>query len=153
MPKFLIEEKSGYCENILPQQEYLMKSSAHKKIDTSKAPKAIGPYSQAILAGQFLFVSGQLGIDPATGQLVGPDIRLQVIRVLDNLEAILKAGGCSLREVVRCDVFLKNMQDFAIVNEEYAKRFNHPTPPARQTIEVSQLPLNGLVEISCIAII
>lgn len=126
--------------------------STFKKIETPEAPKAIGPYSQAVYAPPFVFVSGQVPIDPLTGKLVEPDIRLQVNRVLDNLEAILKASGCSFKDVVRCDVFVKDLNDFAIINEEYAKRFNQPVPPARQTIQVARLPLDALVEISCIAV-
>ncbi len=122
------------------------------KIETAEAPKAIGPYSQAVCSSPFVFISGQLGIDPMTGKLVESDIRLQINRVLDNLEAILKASSCSFQDVVRCDVFLKDLNDFAIVNEEYAKRFTQPIPPARQTIQVARLPLDALVEISCIAI-
>ncbi len=125
---------------------------AMKKIETDQAPQAIGPYSQAVDAFPFIFVSGQLPLDPATGKLVEPDIRLQVNRVLDNLEAILKAGGCSFHSVVRCDVFVKELNDFAIINQEYAKRFTQPIPPARQTIQVARLPLDALIEISCIAI-
>lgn len=123
-----------------------------KKIETKLAPQAIGPYSQAVLAAPFLFVSGQLPIDPATGKLVEADIMLQTNRVLDNLEAILKEGGCSFHDVVRCDVFLKDLNDFAVVNQEYGKRFNQPVPPARQTIQVAKLPLDALIEISCIVV-
>jgi len=122
-----------------------------KKIETTAAPKAIGPYSQAVLSDQLLFVSGQLPIDPATGKLVPMEIRQQTNRVLDNLEAILNAAGCTLADVVRCDVFLKDLNDFSALNEEYAKRFTQPVPPARQTIQVAKLPLDALVEISCIA--
>lgn len=121
------------------------------KIETLHAPKAIGPYSQAIRTNQLLFVSGQLPINPENGQLVEADIRIQTQRVLDNLEAILTASGCTFQDVVRVDVFLKDLNDFARLNEEYAKRFQHPSPPARQTIQVARLPLDALVEISCIA--
>lgn len=121
------------------------------KIDTLDAPKAIGPYSQAIKAGNLLFVSGQLPLDPVTGHLVEQEIRMQTNQVLDNLEAILKASECSFKEVVRVDVFLKDLNDFNALNEEYAKRFSHATPPARQTIQVARLPRDALVEISCIA--
>lgn len=124
-----------------------------KKIETKQAPQAIGPYSQAVSASPFVFVSGQLPIDPATGKLEIPDILIQVNRVLDNLQAILEAAGCSFKDVVRCDVFMKDLADFAIVNQEYGKRFNQPVPPARQTIQVARLPLDALVEISCIALI
>ena len=122
-----------------------------KKIETSDAPKAIGPYSQAVDATPFIFISGQLPLDPMTGKMVESDITLQVNRVLDNLEAILKKAGCTFHHVVRCDLFLKDLKDFATVNQEYGKRFNQPVPPARQTIQVAGLPLDALVEISCIA--
>jgi 2-iminobutanoate/2-iminopropanoate deaminase len=123
-----------------------------KKIETSEAPKAIGSYSQAVCSPPFVFVSGQLPMDPATGKLVESEITLQVNRVLDNLEAILKASSCSFKDVVRCDVFVIDLNDFGLINQEYAKRFTQPVSPARQTIQVSRLPLNALVEISCIAV-
>lgn len=123
-----------------------------KKIETKNAPQAIGPYSQAVLAGSQLYISGQLPIDPATGKLVEADIRLQTSRVLDNLKAILSAAGCTFENVVRCDVFLKDMNDFGVVNEVYGHYFKQPIPPARQTIQVARLPLDALIEISCIAI-
>lgn len=128
-------------------------SKSLKKIETMKAPKAIGPYSQAIATDKLLFVSGQLPLDPVSGQLVESDIRLQTRQVLKNLEAILNAAGCDFTHVVRCDVFLMNMNDFKSFNEEYAKSFSSPTPPARQTIQVARLPLDALVEISCVALI
>lgn len=126
--------------------------STLKKIETIKAPQAIGPYSQAILAPPMLFVSGQLPLDPATGKLVESNIFAQVNRVLDNLEEILKAAGCTFHDVVRCELFLKDLNDFAVVNQEYGKRFNQPFPPARQTIQVARLPLDAMIEISCIAL-
>ncbi len=123
------------------------------KIETENAPKAIGPYSQGISAAQFVFTSGQIPLDPVTGNLVEGDIRKQTHRVIDSLEAILAAAGCSLGHVVRVDIFLKNLKDdFAAMNEEYAKRFEGFIPPARQTVEVSQLPKGADIEISCIAI-
>lgn len=127
-----------------------------KKIDSSQAPKAIGPYSQAISveSGQrLIFVSGQLPIDPATGDLVRGDIQTLTKRVLNNIEAILKQAGSSLEMVVRTDVFLKDLKrDFSGMNEEYSKHFSETTPPARQTVEVSELPKGALIEISCIAV-
>lgn len=125
----------------------------HKKIETSKAPKALGPYSQAVQVGQFLFVSGQLPIDPNTSKLVEEDIRVQTNQVFENLAAILNASGCSFKDVVRYEVFLKDLSHFAILNEECAKHFNQPIPPARQTIQVAKLPLDAMVEISCIAVL
>lgn len=102
---------------------------------------------------QLIFVSGQLPIDPETGKLIEGDIKTLTKRVIDNLEAILQAAGSSLQQVVRTDVFLKDLKrDFAGMNEEYAKRFTHSAAPARQTIQVAELPLGALVEISCIAL-
>lgn len=124
-----------------------------KKIETSQAPKTIGPYSQAVCAPPFVFVSGQLAIDPATGKMVESGIQAQINRVFDNLEAILKASGCAFENVVRYEIFLKDLNDFAIVNQECAKRFTQPTLPARQTVQVARLPLDALVEISCIAVL
>lgn len=126
-----------------------------KKIQSKKSPKAIGPYSQAISipANQrLIFVSGHLPIDPETGELVQGDIRVQTQRVLASLEAVLAEAGSSFDRVTRCDVFLKDIRDFAAMNEEYAKKFNGEAPPARQTVEVSALPKGALIEISCIAV-
>lgn len=118
-----------------------------KKIETDKAPKAIGPYSQGIAAGNFVFTSGQIPSDPSC------TLREQTHQVIDSLEAILAEAGCKLTDVVRVDVFLKNLKDdFVPMNEEYAKRFNGAVAPVRQTIEVSQLPKGAIIEMSCIAI-
>lgn len=122
------------------------------KIETTDAPQAIGPYSQAMFYAPFMFVSGQLPLDPQTNKLVKNEILEQVNRVLDNLEAILKANGCTFQEVVRCDIFLKDLNDFAIVNQEYAKRFKKEPYPARQTVQVAKLPLDAMIEISCVAV-
>lgn len=131
-------------------------SNNHKqKIDTKDAPSAIGPYSQgiAIASGQrIVFVSGQLPIDPASGELIKGTIQEMTHRVIDNLEAILKAAGSNLERVVRTDVFLTNLGDFAAMNAEYAKRFTGKETPARQTIQVSALPKGAIIEISCIAV-
>lgn len=124
-----------------------------KKIETSQAPKALGPYSQAIVSNGLCFVSGQLPIDPKTGKLIEGDIRQMTRQVINNLEAILVASGSGLELVVRTDVFLKDLQDFQAMNEEYAKCFSQETPPARQTIQVADLPKSSPIEISCIAII
>lgn len=122
-----------------------------KKIETDKAPKAIGPYSQAVAAGDFLFVSGQIPIDPKTGQVVEATIQAQTKQVLDNLEAILKAAGLSWQHVVKCEVFMKDLQDFKEMNALYAERFPHEIKPARQAFQVAKLPLDVMIEISCIA--
>ena len=120
-------------------------------IATDGAPKAIGPYSQAIKANGFVFVSGQIPLDPATQQLVDGDVAAQTERVLENLSGILKAAGSSLDQVVKAGVFLKNMSDFAAMNEVYGRYFTQ-SPPARATVEVARLPKNVLVEIDVIAV-
>ena len=114
------------------------------------APKAIGPYSQAVRAGQLLFLSGQVPLDPATGQMVTGDIAAQTRRVFDNLAAVLKAGGRSLADVVRTTVYLADMNDFAAVNEVYGTYFTEPYP-ARATVQVARLPKDARVEIDVIA--
>jgi 2-iminobutanoate/2-iminopropanoate deaminase len=121
-----------------------------KAITTSKAPKAIGPYSQAIKANGLIFVSGQVAIDPATQQVVEGDVAAQTERVMKNLSAILAASGSRLDQVLRSTVFLKSMDDFAAMNAVYAKYFS-ASPPARSTVEVARLPKDVLVEIDVIA--
>ena len=121
-------------------------------ITTKDAPQAIGPYSQAIRANGFVFVSGQVAIDPSTQQVTSGDVAAQTDRVLKNLSAILKAAGSGLEKVVRCGVFLKNMGDFAAMNETYGRHFN-TAPPARSTVEVARLPKDVLVEIDVIALV
>jgi 2-iminobutanoate/2-iminopropanoate deaminase len=120
-------------------------------ISTPDAPKAIGPYSQGIRACRLVFTSGQVAFDPATQQIIDGDISAQTDRVLQNLAAILKAAGCGLRDVLRCTVFLKNMDDFAAMNAVYGKYFEAPFP-ARSTVEVRRLPRDVLVEIDMIAL-
>ena len=127
-----------------------MEDSLHQ-IVTSNAPVAIGPYSQAVIAGDYLFVSGQVPIDPATGRLVRGGIHEQTLRVIDNLEAILASSGGSLTDVVKTDVFLCDMATFQEMNKVYAEKFNHAIKPARQVVEVCKLPMNASIEISCIA--
>jgi 2-iminobutanoate/2-iminopropanoate deaminase len=120
-------------------------------IATEKAPKAIGPYSQAIVHSGIVYVSGQIPLDPATGQIVEGDIAAQTERVLENLKAVLEASGSSLSQVLKTTVFLKNMSDFPKMNEVYGRYFVE-TPPARSTVEVARLPRDVQVEIDCIAI-
>ena len=120
-------------------------------IATKEGPQAIGPYSQAIRANGFVFVSGQVAIDPATQQFVAGDVAAQTERAIKNLAGILKAAGSSLQKVVRATVFLKNMDDFAAMNEVYGKHFSS-APPARSTVEVARLPKDALVEIDVIAL-
>ena len=120
-------------------------------ISTHDGPRAIGPYSQAIKAHGFVFVSGQVAIDPVTNTLVSGDVAFQTDRVLKNLSGILQAAGTSLDKVVRSTVFLKNMDDFTAMNEVYGKFFT-AAPPARSTVEVARLPKDVLVEIDVIAL-
>ena len=120
-------------------------------ISTKDAPQAIGPYSQAIKASGFIFTSGQIAIDPATQQVVTGDVATQTERVLRNLSEILEAAGSGLGKVVRSTVFLKNMNDFAAMNQVYGKYFTS-APPARSTVEVARLPRDVLVEIDVIAL-
>jgi len=119
-------------------------------ISSNSAPKAIGPYSQAVRAGQLLFVSGQVPLDPTTGQIVAGGIAEQTRRVLDNLGAVLSAGGRSFADVVRTTIFLADMNDFAAVNEIYGQYFSEPYP-ARATVQVARLPKDARVEIDVIA--
>ena len=120
-------------------------------IATKHGPSAIGPYSQAIRANGFIFISGQVAFDPATGQLIEGDIAAQTDRVLQNLKAIVEAAGSSLDKAVRTTVFLKDMGEFAKMNEVYA-RFFPSSPPARSTVEVARLPRDVRVEIDLIAL-
>lgn len=120
-------------------------------VSTKDGPQAIGPYSQAVKANGFVFVSGQVAIDPATQQVIAGDIRAQTDRALKNLMAILKAAGSGLEKVARSTVFLKNMADFSAMNEVYGRYFTS-APPARSTVEVARLPKDVLVEIDVIAL-
>ena len=117
---------------------------------TAHGPKPIGPYSQAIKSNGLLFISGQIALDPASGEFAGPDIRQQTERVLENLKGILEAAGASFHHVVKTTVFLKDINDFAAMNEIYARYFA-AAPPARSTVQVSRLPKDALVEIELIA--
>jgi len=130
-------------------KEFSMKRSTVK---TDKAPAAIGPYSQAVVAPPFVFVSGQLGMDPATGDLVGDDLESQASQALENLRQILTAAGSGLEQVTAVEVFLTDMGRFADFNAIYAKYFS-ARPPARAVIEVSALPKGACVEIKCTALV
>jgi 2-iminobutanoate/2-iminopropanoate deaminase len=123
-----------------------------KKVETNDAPGAVGPYSQATEIDKFIFVSGQLPVDPSAGNLVEANIKAQTARVIDNIQAVLRAAGSDLNQVVRCDVFLKDMNDFKDMNEVYASKFVAEPKPARQAVQVGRLPLDAMVEISCIAL-
>jgi 2-iminobutanoate/2-iminopropanoate deaminase len=120
-------------------------------VATDGAPRAIGPYSQAIASGDLIFCSGQIPLDPRTGEMVGPgDVRAQTKRVMENLAAVLEAAGSSLADVVKTTIYLTDLGDFANVNEVYAGFF-HTDPPARATVQVAGLPRGSLVEIDAIA--
>jgi len=140
---------SAFCLLSLP----LLADSGISKISTDQAPKAIGPYSQAICAGQYIFVSGQVPIDPAVGKIVAQTIEEQTKQVLKNIEAILAAKNLTLENVVKTEVFLKDLKDFAAMNAIYAEKFSYENKPARATVQISKLPLDALVEISCTAFI
>lgn len=122
-----------------------------KIVQTDRAPKAIGPYSQAVEVNGFVFVSGQIPLDPETGQLVDGDIKKQTQRVFENIKAILAAAGCELSNVVKVTVFTNDISNFAAINEVYAEYFNGHKP-ARSFVEVSALPRNAQVEIEVIAV-
>lgn len=123
-----------------------------KAVVTTEAPKAIGPYNQAIIAGGLVYCSGQIPLDPKTGSLVVGGVDVQTRRVLTNLSAVLAEAGSSLDKVVKTTVYLKSMNDFKTMNEIYAEFFNDPAP-ARATVQVAKLPLDVAVEIDCIAIV
>jgi 2-iminobutanoate/2-iminopropanoate deaminase len=120
-----------------------------EKIATPNAPQAIGPYSQAVRSGDFLFVSGQIAIDPQTAEIISGDIEVQTEQVLKNIAAIIDAAGLSLQNVVKCTCFLKDMNDFAKFNAVYENYFGESLP-ARETVEVARLPKDVLVEVSAI---
>lgn len=128
-----------------------MSSTERERIQTDNAPAAIGPYSQAIKAGGFVFVSGQIPIDPQTGQFVAGGIAEQTEQVLKNLSAVLEAAGSSINKVVKTTVFLADMKEFTGMNEVYATYFSGP-PPARATVAVAGLPRDARVEIEAIAL-
>jgi 2-iminobutanoate/2-iminopropanoate deaminase len=119
-------------------------------VSSPDAPKAIGPYSPAIRAGQLLFVSGQIALDPATGQMIAGDTATETRRVMDNLGALLEAAGLSFSDVVRTTIFLADLGDFATVNEVYGTYFEPPAP-ARATVQVARLPRDARIEIDAIA--
>jgi len=127
-------------------------TSAKKIVATTAAPAAIGPYSQAVIAGNMLFTSGQIAIDPATNTFLDASIEEQTTRVLENLSAILKAAGATMKDAVKATIFLKDMKDFAAVNGIYAKYFAE-NPPARSTVEVASLPKGAKIEIELVALL
>jgi 2-iminobutanoate/2-iminopropanoate deaminase len=127
-------------------------NSKKEPVLSKNAPQPIGPYSQAIRTGSMLFCSGQIALDPVTGQMTGTDVETQTKKVMENLGAVLQAGGASFDQVVKTTIFLKSMNDFPKVNEIYAQYFKD-TPPARSTVEVSRLPKDALVEVEAIAVL
>lgn len=122
-----------------------------ERVSTTEAPAAIGPYSQAIITGNLVFASGQIALDPASGQLVEGDVRVQTRKALENVAALLQAAGSTLTQVVKTTVFLTTMDNFAAMNEVYAEFFSGE-PPARSTVAVAQLPRSAAVEIEVIAV-
>jgi 2-iminobutanoate/2-iminopropanoate deaminase len=122
-----------------------------KVIQTEKAPKPIGPYSQAIRAGNFIFLSGQIPIDPSTGEMVGGDIRQQTRQVLENMKGVLESQGLGMQDMVKVNIFLRDMGNFNQMNEVYATYFSS-NPPARSTVEVGKFPRNADIEIEAIAV-
>jgi 2-iminobutanoate/2-iminopropanoate deaminase len=121
-------------------------------INSPNAPAPIGPYSQAVRAAHTLYVSGQIALDAASGELIQGDIQAETHKVMENLQAILKQAGADFSHVVKCSIFVKSMDDFQAINEVYGGYFAE-VPPARETVEVSRLPKNVNVEISCIAVL
>ena len=126
-------------------------SSMKKIIKTNQAPEPIGPYNQAIEAGEFIFLSGQIGIDVDTGELINENIQAETNQVMRNIESVLKASNRNFDNVVKSTIFLKDLNDFSIVNEVYSKYFKNKISPARETVEVARLPKDANVEISVIA--
>jgi 2-iminobutanoate/2-iminopropanoate deaminase len=122
-----------------------------ERVSTTSAPGAIGPYSQALVVGEFVFASGQVALDPATGQLIEGDIQAQTRRALENLSAVLQAAGSSFADAVKTTVFLTSMSNFGPMNEVYAEYFTGD-PPARSTVAVAELPRDALVEIEAVAL-
>lgn len=120
-------------------------------INTTNAPKAIGPYSQAIIAGDYLFVSGQIPVDPATGDIVSDEVGAQAHQVFANIKAILEEAGCTFDNIVKANVYMKDMNDFALVNGIYSEYFTKGNYPARAAVEVARLPKDIKVEIEVIA--
>jgi 2-iminobutanoate/2-iminopropanoate deaminase len=124
---------------------------ANTIINSTQAPAPIGPYSQAVLANGVLYVSGQIALDPASGNLVQDDIQTETHQVMKNLQAILQEAGMSLANVAKCTIFVKDLNNFSVINSVYGSYFTQ-NPPARETVEVSRLPKDVNVEISCIAV-
>ena len=129
-----------------------MTDSIRSIISTDKAPGAIGPYSQAVKTASMVFVSGQLALDPATGNLINDDIKSETRQAVENLKNILEAAGSSLEKVIKTTLFIKNMSDFPVINEVYGQFFQHD-PPARACVEVARLPKDANFEIEAVALL
>jgi len=123
-----------------------------KIVETKNAPEAVGPYSQAVFSNGFIFLSGQIGIDPKQGAIVEGGVEVQAVQVFKNIKNVLEKAGTDMSSIVKATVFLKDLTDFTNVNAIYAKNFSKPFP-ARSTVEVSNLPLNALIEIEVIAVV
>jgi 2-iminobutanoate/2-iminopropanoate deaminase len=132
------------------RERHAGESMSRNVVASDRAPKAIGPYSQGIEIDGWVYCSGQIALDPATGELIDGDVRAQTERALRNLEAVLRAAGCSTTDVVKTTVFLADLGDFAAMNEVYGRTFA-AAPPARSTVQAAKLPRGGLVEIEAIA--
>jgi 2-iminobutanoate/2-iminopropanoate deaminase len=128
-----------------------MNGKSRKKIECADAPAAIGPYSQAVLAGDFLFISGQIPIDPDSGEIIKEGIERQTLLVLENAEKILRSSGLELSDVVKVDVFLSDIEDFSVMNEAYGSKFSGDVKPARCVVQAARLPKDVRIELSCIA--
>ena len=126
-------------------------SAQIKTVSTPEAPAAIGPYSQAVVVGNLVFLSGQIPLDPVTMKIIGEDIETQTRQVFKNIRAVLKAENLTLNSVVKCTVFMKNLDDFAKMNTIYAEEFGEHKP-ARSTVQVARLPKDALIEIECVAV-
>ena len=122
-------------------------------ISTAAAPQAIGAYNQAVVAGHLVHCSGQIALDPQTGELIEGDVRAQTRRVMENLSAVLAAAGTQLSQAVKCTIFLRDLEDFASVNEVYGSYFDPAQAPARACVQVSRLPRDVMVEIDCVALL
>ena len=126
--------------------------SVREAVHTTAAPEAIGPYSQAVAAGPYVFTSGQIGLDPSTGRLVEGDVAAQTRQVMANIAAVLAAAGLTFGDVLKTTIFLADMSDFAVVNDVYGESFEGATPPARSTVAAAGLPRGALIEIDTIAL-
>ena len=138
--------------NSTKKTKLIMSEREIKKIETSNAPKPVGAYSQAVSAGDLVFLAGQIPLDINTGKIESSDIKEQTSLVLDNAKNILKASGLGLDRVVKVDIFLTDLEDFGAVNEIYAARFNTAVKPARCVVQVSKLPKGAKIELACVAV-